>query len=439
VNDPLLWLAVVSAILSSFFSLNGYALRATGRHSIEQFLAARPRVLSALLDNQVELQLVCALLRTIANLTLLVGFLSLFHAGPEHPAWTLLAVAVTAAIVSVVGVAIPHAWANFAGAQILAKTAPLLLALRRLFWPVVAVMRAFEEPVRRLSGAPETYEQLQEGGDVEAIETAAKAELLHAASEAHAEGAVEADEMRMIRSIIEFGDQQAGEIMTPRTDIYALPVTASAKEVREQLTARPLSQNAREGVWGPHTRIPVYEGDIDNIVGILHVKDLLSVEDWSKLDLHRLMRKPFFVPETKPLDELLKEFKARKLHMAIVLDEYGGTAGLITLEDLVEEIVGEISDEHDLVTSALIKRVDKSVFEVDGRTYINDLNEVAGLHLSEEEGYDTVAGFVFSELGFVPPVGETLVAHGAKFTVLAADERRISRIRVEVLPKREET
>jgi CBS domain containing-hemolysin-like protein len=395
---------------------------------MEQHLTNRPKVLEALMEHQVDLHLVCALLRAVANMTLLVGLLSVFGAGPHDLARAVLAIAVTAGIVSIVGVAIPHAWAHFAGAQILATTAPLLLALRKVLYPVVAVMRAFEEPVRRLSGAPETYEQMQEDGDSQAMETAAKAELLHAASEAHAEGAVEADQMRMIRSVIEFGDQQAGEIMTPRTDIDALPVTADGRGVREHLTGQRR-----------HTRVPLYDGDIDNIVGILHVKDLLAVEDWSKLDLRRLMRKPFFVPETKPLDELLKEFKVRKLHMAIVLDEYGGTAGLITLEDLVEEIVGEISDEHDLATSALIRRVDKDVFEVDGRTYIDDLNELAGLRLPEEEGYDTVAGFVFSELGFVPPPGETLVAHGAKFTVVAADERKISRLRVEVLPEKKES
>ena len=425
-NDPFIWLAVVSAILSGFFALNSYALRSSGRHGLEQHLSGRAKTLAAMLEHQIDLALVCSLLRAVANMTLLVGMFALFRADTAHIARTVLAIAVTAGVVSIVGVAIPHAWAHFAGAQVLAATAPLLLALRRLFFPIVAVMRAFEEPVRRLSGAPETFEQLQEDGDTDAIETAAKAELLQAASEAHAEGAVEADEMRMIRSVIEFADQQAGEIMTPRTDIDALPITATAAGVREHLTGRR------------HTRIPVYDGEIDNIVGILHVKDLLSVEDFSKLDLRRLMRKPFFVPETKPLDELLKEFKARKLHMAIVLDEYGGTAGLITLEDLVEEIVGEISDEHDLATSALIRRLDKNVFEVDGRTYIDDINEVTGLHLPEEEDYDTVAGLVFTELGFVPPQGETLSAHGAKFTVLAADERKITRIRLEVLPEKEE-
>jgi CBS domain containing-hemolysin-like protein len=231
--------------------------------------------------------------------------------------------------------------------------------------------------------------------------------------------------MEMLESVMEFGDQRAGEIMTPRTDIHALPLTAGLADIRQFVATRG------------HTRIPLYDGDIDNIVGILHTKDLLAVEDLSAADLRKLMRKPFFVPETKRLDELMREFKARKQHMAIVLDEYGGTAGLVTLEDLVEEIVGEIADEHDLAASILIKPIDERVWEADGRTYIDDINDAAGLALPEDEDYDTLAGFVFSELGFVPPPGETLRAHGAKFTVLAADDRKITRIRIELLEPRE--
>ncbi len=149
-------------------------------------------------------------------------------------------------------------------------------------------------------------------------------------------------------------------------------------------------------------------------------------------DLRRVMRKPFFVPETKKLDELLREFKARKSHMAVIIDEYGGTAGLVTVEDLIEEIVGDIADEYDQPTSALMRRVDARTYEVDGRMYIDDLNDDLELQLPEEEDYDTVAGFVTGELGFIPPVGETLKTDGATFTVLAADDRKIIRVRGEL-------
>jgi CBS domain containing-hemolysin-like protein len=432
VDDPLPWVAVAAAALSGFFSLNAYALRDVSRRKLEAAFAGRSRPrLRALLEHLSELQLLCGLVRSLCNLTLLVILLYLF--GFEAPRPTILnivlAIAAAAAIISIFSMAIPHAWARYAGAKVLAVTAPVLLGLRRGLWPVAVAMRAFDVPIRRLTGIPDPHpNDRDENGNARgnARETAVKAEILHVASEGQAEGAVDPEEMDMIESVIEFGDQQAGEIMTPRTDIVALPVGASPSQIRSTVNQ------------AGHTRIPVYDGDIDNIIGLLYAKDLLRVSDPEAIDLRAIMRKPFFVPETKRLDELLKEFKARKSHMAIVLDEYGGTAGLVTVEDLIEEIVGDIADEYDQPASALMKRIDERTVEVDGRMYIDDLNDATGLDLPEEEDYDTAAGFVFSELGFIPPVGETLAAYGATFTVLAADDRKITRIRVET-PARQQT
>jgi len=184
--------------------------------------------------------------------------------------------------------------------------------------------------------------------------------------------------------------------------------------------------------------VPVYEGDLDNIIGIIYAKDLLQhVNSGDSINLRALMRKPFFVPETKRLDSLLREFKARKVHVAIVLDEYGGTAGLVSFEDVLEEIVGDISDEYDRPEPALMKRIDEKSAEVDGRMYIDDLNEAMGLNVPEDADYDTVAGMLFSELGYIPASGESLDAYGAHFAVLSADERKINRIRVELRPQEE--
>jgi CBS domain containing-hemolysin-like protein len=425
----MLWLAVLSAILSGYFSLNGYAVRMVTRRQLEPALAGRPQVAEAFFKHQADLHMACTLLRAVFNMLLLIGILWLFNATPQRWLSLVLAAAVASIIVSIVSIAIPHAWARHAAVKVVAANVGLLLLLRRLLFPLVALMRAFEEPVRRLSGG-EPIEQYDPDGSAREpsrLEEAVREEILHAASAAQAEGAVQEEEMEMIQSVIDFGHQRAGEVMTPRTDIDALAVEAGVSEIRKHLLANR------------HTRIPICEGDLDNIIGVLHVKDLLAVEDLENIDLRKLMRKPFFVPETKRLDELLREFKARKLHRAIVLDEYGGTAGLITLEDLVEEIVGEIADEHDVIPSALIRKLDERTFEVDGRTYIDDINDATGLKLPEDEDYDTLAGFVFSELGFIPPQGETLTAYGARFTVLAADERRITRVRLELLPKAVET
>jgi putative hemolysin len=431
VDNPLPWVAVAAAALSGFFSLNSYALRGTSRRKLEAAFAGRTgRHLNRLLEHLSELQMVCGLLRSLCHLTLLVILLWLFEfeAGKPSILNILLAIALTAGIISIFSMAIPHAWAHYAGPKVLAATAPILLALRRAMWPVVLVMRAFDVPIRRLTGIPDPRpDQHDENGNdrAGARETAVKAEILHVASEGHAEGAVNPEEMDMIESVIEFGDQQAAEIMTPRTDMVALPVDASNEDIWKKV------------IHAGHTRIPVYDGDIDNIVGVLHAKDLLALADAEPADLRPLMRKPFFIPETKRLDDLLREFKARKSHMAVVLDEYGGTAGLVTVEDLIEEIVGDISDEYDRPESVLMKRIDERTVEVDGRMHIDDLNDDLKLSLPEEEDYDTVAGFVFSELGVIPPVGATLSACGATFTVLAADDRKITRLRVE-LPARQQ-
>ncbi len=433
--EPLLFFgsAAAAAVLSSFFSLNAYALRDPSRRSLESAFAARdrtsassvgPRRLDGLLEHLSELRMVCGLLRSACNLTLLVLLLFAFDSRFENRAVAILvAVFVAAGLISVFVVAIPHAWARYSGEKVLSVTSGALLGLRRVMWPVMVVMRAFDVPVRRLSGIPDPPAA---GGDdagehaQSRLETAVKAEILQVASDAQAEGAVDADEMEMIESVIEFGDRRVGESITPRTDIVALPAEATLEQVR------------RTVIQAGHTRIPVYAGDIDNIIGILYAKDLLAIDEPDRTDLRSVMRKPFFIPETKPLGDLLREFKAKKMHMAIVLDEYGGTAGLITVEDLIEEIVGDISDEYDHAESPLLKRIDERTVEIDGRMYIEDLNDAMGLALPEEEDYETVAGFIFSELGFVPPVGQTLSTNGAEFTVIAADARKITRLRVVV-------
>ena len=408
----LLWIAIACIIFSAFCTLASYCLRDFRRGALEETFGANgQRRLKRLEDNLMALRLTAAFCRSAANLTLVVAILFLYNA-PQAGLGRLLAAMATAwALIAIFGEAIPHAWAYASGEKVLSVILEPLLALRYLLYPVVAVMQAFDTPIRRLSGAEQNAEM-----DVEE----AKQEIMDAASEGRAEGAVNAEEVNMIRSVIEFGDIQAGEIMTPRTDIFALPA------------ATPWVQACEMIFRAGHTRVPVFEGDIDNIVGILYAKDLLQYAgQGDNIDLRQVMRKPFFVPETKKLDDLLREFKARKVHMAVVLDEYGGTAGLVTFEDVLEEIVGDISDEYDRPEPALMKRIDDRTAEIDGRMYIDDLNEAMGLEIPEDQDYDTIAGFMFSELGYIPTNGETLDVSGARFTVLAADERKITRVKVE--------
>lgn len=416
--DPALWIAVSAAILSGFFALGGFSLQAFSRSRLEEVLGSGRgrRRLAGLDAHQESLRLTLSFSRTLANLVLVAAVVHVFCR--EHLDWLHLAAAVAVAggVTAIVGVGVPHAWADAAAERVLAVTLPVLLAVRFVFAPVVFVMRLFDVPIRRLSGSSAIDD-----------DESAKQDILQAASEGQAEGAVDADEVDMIESVIEFGDTDAAEIMTPRTDIFALPAET------------PWAEAAARIHDAGHTRVPVYRDNIDNIVGMLYAKDLLRhVGDDDPPPLESLVRKPFFVPETKPLDDLLREFKNRKVHVAVVLDEYGGTAGLVSIEDVLEEIVGEISDEYDQAKEQQVRRINETTVEVDGRLRVDELNDELGLDLPEDDDYDTAAGFAVSELGYIPNKGESFTARGAEFTVQDADERKIIKLRVRKLPDEED-
>ena len=249
--------------------------------------------------------------------------------------------------------------------------------------------------------------------------------------EARAEGEVEPDEESMLLGILRFNDLQVQDTMTPRTDIDCVP------------DDMPLPDVARIIVRSGHSRIPVYHETRDNIVGIVHAKDVLH----SLLDAHNqnaqaadppaaaVMREPFFVPETKSIRTLLQEFRARKQHIAIALDEYGGTSGLITIEDVLEEIVGDIEDEHDAPRQEDIRPLGDGAYELTGRALLEDLEDM-GINLDSDE-VDTVGGYLSMEAGHVPAPGESFTLDGWTFTVLEADKKLILRLRMEPAGKDE--
>ncbi len=408
--DPILWAVWIMPALCGFFSLADISLRSFRRVQLEEAFggAAGEKRLERFEAQLPALRLTVSLCRALCNLTLVVLLLHLLDAIGNGVWPTVAAMLMAGGIIAVVGLAIPHAWANYGGEKVLAKTFLLLLGLRYALLPIIEFMRVFDVPIRRLSGAPDKPE-----------ENGAKREILYAAEEGRAEGAVDEEEAEMIESVMELADTEAGEIMTPRTDIFALPVDTPWEEACRQISE------------AGHSRVPVHEGDIDNIIGMLYAKDLLVPINQNGKDLRHLMRKCFFVPETKHVNDLLREFKARKVHIAVILDEYGGTAGLVTIEDILEEIVGDIDDEYDRPEPVSIRQVDEGTVEVDGRVHVEELNDALEIELPDDEDYETVAGFVFSELGYIPAVGETLESRGAHFTVLAADERKITRLRVQ--------
>jgi CBS domain containing-hemolysin-like protein len=232
------------------------------------------------------------------------------------------------------------------------------------------------------------------------------------------EGVLNLDEHEMIHGVLGLKGRTAREIMVPRTEIACVNSQAKIDEVIHRII--------EEG----HSRIPIYEEDLDHMVGIIYAKDLLQF--WGKQNGRaspkEIARKPYFIPETKDLESLLREFKVKRVHMAIVVDEYGGTSGLITIEDLIEEVFGEIEDEYDTEEERLIPLTDGWVL-VDGRLEIEELEEHLNLQLPREN-FESVGGFIFHLIGRVPREGETILHPGLEIKIEAADERRVKRVRV---------
>ncbi|AMV72686.1 hemolysin family protein [Desulfuromonas carbonis] len=239
--------------------------------------------------------------------------------------------------------------------------------------------------------------------------------------ESEEEGLINEDEGEMLHSIFEFGDTIVREVMVPRPDMVCCSCQAQLPEVLEAILS------------SGHSRIPIYEGVVDRIVGVVYAKDLLrywgaAAED---LRLTEVMRPPFFVPESKNIEDLLQDFRSRRVHMAIAIDEYGGTSGLITIEDLIEEIIGDIQDEYDTEEEWLIEEGDGSVL-VDGRLNIEDLEEHYAIQIPREK-FDTVGGYLIHLLGHVPRQGEEVCDASLSLTAVDADERKVRKVHVRLL------
>jgi putative hemolysin len=237
------------------------------------------------------------------------------------------------------------------------------------------------------------------------------------------QGVLEAEEEQMISAVIELGGRRIHEVMVPRTDMTALPVTASIDEAIDTFI--------REG----HSRIPVYKKSIDEIIGVLYAKDLLPFlkAGGPKPDLRKLLRTPLYAPESMSIDDLLHKLQGRRVHLAIVLDEYGGTAGLVTIEDLIEEIVGDIQDEYD-TEEPLTVRISDDEARIDGRASVDDLADLFDIEMSgmeDAEEYDTVGGLIYHRVGGVPRPGDKveIEEHGLTLTVEVTDGRRVGKVR----------
>ncbi len=317
----------------------------------------------------------------------------------------------------VLGELVPKKIAMQVPEKISFKIVDILLFFSKLFAPLVKILSVSTNAVVRLLGFNPHADE----------ETVTEEEIRMMVDVGGEKGVIEDVQKEMINNIFEFDDLDAGDIMTHRTDMVAVEVGDDLSEVVDTAVS--------EG----YSRIPVYEDDQDNIIGIVYVKDLLAYvgKKLPAKSLRDIMRTPMYVPESKICGDLFKEMTEKRTQMAVVVDEYGGTAGIVTLEDIVEAIVGNIQDEYDDEDEE-ISKINETTFTIDGMTNLEEVAELTGTELPEGS-YDTVAGFIIKELGLLPEEGKTYEVNykNIKLTVLSVDERRIDKVRVEILPSTE--
>ncbi len=380
-----------------------------GARRVERLLATPGRFLATI---QIGLTFVGFLAATFAGASIVGGVADVLRGiipGQAELVALLLVTALVSLFTILFGELVPKAIAYAHAERLAFIFAVPIDVLGRLLAPLVWLLTSLTQAIARLFGVSDKQQ--------DQVTTEELMILIERGSE---QGTIEAEEQQMIGAVLELGEQHVHEVMVPRIDMAALPVTATLDEM--------IATIVNEG----HSRIPIYEDSVDKIIGILYAKDLLPLlKGGRQPDLRKIVRAPVFVPESISVDDLLHQLQRQKVHIAIVLDEYGGTAGLVTIEDLIEQIVGEIQDEYD-VEEPMVEPLDDDRARVDGRASVDDLANHFGIELDEEdkEQYDTVGGLVFHEFGGVPSVGDTIEVDGLTLTVESTDGRRVGKVLV---------
>jgi magnesium and cobalt exporter, CNNM family len=421
VTSPLgLGLACVLLAIATFGAHGATALllysptklgrRLAGLGSATQAIEARIATLKA---QARELQVIARLLTFVG----VVGAVFLTHRSVDGTLGVVALATMALALLFLVGV-LPAAIAARRAEDLIVHVAPVLQALTRLLrYPLVLPMLWVAKPVLRALKVPD-----KPPTDPEEVAD----EILAAVADSATASALEEERKVWIGNIIELKDLHVSEVMTPRTDVLAFEVGLAMREA------------VARAVQAGHSRFPVYADKMDNVVGVFYAKDALAYFGQNGTaegaQVKDIMRQPLFAPESMGVLDLLREFKAQKVQLAVVLDEYGGTAGLITIEDILEEIVGDISDEYDTDEEEPIKVIeDQRVIEVSGKARVEEANTMLEHRVPEGDDYDTVAGFVFNHLGRIPEVGTKFETDGIKYEVLRANGRRIGRLRLTLM------
>ena len=406
-------LLVMSTIDIAFTTVNKVSVR----RLVDRPHAKAAPILASMLENRSE---VLTSLHVVIQLMLVLGSVLAFSAWQARTTSFGASVAGTLVIMMLIIAIFRHLLPRM---LTLRNPETVLLRLFPIFRIVYLAVRPISLP---LTSALNYFRRWDEEIEPPKEEEASEEEIQAFIDAGQEEGILEHGEGEMIQSIVHFGDKVAREVMTPRTQIVALDINSPVDKLLQLI------------VGTRHARIPVFRDDLDNIEGIVHERDLLRV--WQKGDklenLRSLIKQAFFVPETKPVDDLLQEMKEKGDQMVLVVDEYGGIAGLITMEDLVEEIVGEIHDESDNNANKIIEER-KGVYVVSGGVELGALEEKLGVPLVANTDCTTVAGAVVELFGRLPSPGEKIEHGGVEIEVLQADRRRVQRLRLKTLVPKE--
>ena len=329
-----------------------------------------------------------------------------------------LATAIMTILILIFGEISPKLMARNNSAKIAEAVSVIIYVLSIILTPVVYCLIFISRFVGRILGVNMTSPQLM----------ITEEDIISFVNVGNAEGIIEEDEKEMIHSIVTLGETSAKEVMTPRTSMLAFEATKTINEVWDEIIDNGFS------------RIPIYEETIDNIIGILYIKDLMEHIKNNELDLpiKQFVRSAYFVPETKSIIEILKEFRGLKVHIAMVLDEYGGVVGLVTIEDLIEEIVGEIRDEYDDEEDSYYKKIADNEYEVDAMTDIETINKDLELELPISEDYESLGGLIVTTTGKICEVGDEVQIDNVYLKVLEVDKMRVSKVFIRISEKEKE-
>lgn len=401
---------IILIIMSAFFSASETALTALNkirlRHLVnEDFKGAK--LLSKLIENPSKLLGSILVGNNIVNIAVasLATTISINYFGNDSG--PLIATLILTPVLLIFGEITPKSFAAENSEKFAFAVRNMIKITVAILSPIVAVLAIITNGIIRLLGG--------RGNSKNTLIT--EEEIITMVNVGHEEGTIEVEERQMIKNVFQFGDSVVEELMIPRTDIVAVSSESSYQEILGIFKKQHLS------------RLPVYEETIDKVIGIINIKDLILYdENKEDFKISKYIREPYFTFEFKSIAELFSEMRTERMPMAIVLDEYGGTAGLITTEDLVEEIVGDINDEYD-EREEEIEMISEAEFLVDGSTRIDIINETLELSL-ESEDFDTIGGFVFGEFGRVPEFGEEIEFDELRFIIENVDKNRIEKLRI---------